>query len=279
VVKVSSDGGVGHLAASPEASVEQTPSGAQPKWRRTLEKELAHVSFFEGLTEGEWRQLVRRRRVTSINHDTVLSLDWPHYCAGATMSCGGPKGWCYTFNGHQTNYHHMRKVAMVDVLARTFPRLLAEKVAGEVTRAVANGTLPYPNLRYSGSGEVNVKHIPALELLAQCGIRLWGFSRNIIVARALRDVGASVIFSCDKSTPQPVVAAAMAEGLPLSYSSEGVDDVPQQQSVVVFPIHRSGRVQEVVDLPELCPKVVHEYLHHERPRATCQTVCHRCHQP
>jgi hypothetical protein len=166
---------------------------------------------------------------------------------------------------------------MVDVLASEQPELFAEHVVGEVGKAVSAGKLPDAHLRYSGSGELNVTHMRALALVASAGVRLWGFTRNLPVARALRESGIAVIVSYDRSTPGQQVAAAQREGLPLAYSSLGVDDVPPFESLVVFPLHRSGRVLEVADVAGLCPKVVREYLDQERPVGSCQTVCHRCH--
>lgn len=250
-----------------------------PKWRRMLARELRERSRFESLSVGEWRSLLETRSVTSSNHDTVLSLDWPHYCAGASQACGGPRGWCYTFTGLQAGENHVRKVAMVDALATLHPALFAERVVLEVERAVRSGALPYANLRYSGSGELNACHVKGLALVATRGVRLWGFTRNLVVASALRAAEIPVIVSYDRSTVLRHVLAARRKGFPLGYSSEGVDDGPPHPSVVVFPVHRSGRIPEVVDVPELCPKVVHEYLHQERPPAMCQSVCQRCHQP
>lgn len=250
-----------------------------PKWRRMLDRELAQRSNFERLSVDEWRRLLRARSVTSTNHDTVLSLDWPHYCVAASVACGGASGYCYTFTGLLAGNGHIRKVAMVDVLAMRFPELFAETVIAEVDRAVGAGALPYRNLRYSGSGELTIKHINALALVAEGGVHLWGFTKSIEVAKALHEAGIAVIVSYDRSTPRPLIASANKEGLPLAYSSDGVEDIPPSESVVVFPIHRSGRIQEVADVPRLCPKVVHEYLNQERPAGTCQTVCQRCHRP
>jgi len=250
-----------------------------PKWRRLLKKELEARSQFSSLSLNEWRSLLKARSVCSNNHDTVLSLDWPHYCARATEGCGGTRGWCYTFTGPQAGEKHIRKVAMVDALASFQPTLFSEVVVLEVERAVHKGKLPYPNLRYSGSGEVNSTHVEALALVAAQGVRLWGFSRNLSVAKSLRARGIAVILSYDRSTPAQQTDAAREEGFPLAYSSVGVEDTPPFESLVVFPLHRSGRVPEVADVSGLCPKVLNEYLHHERPHATCQTLCQRCHTP
>src|SRR5208283_5819688 len=92
-----------------------------PRWRLRLDKELAFRDEFSGLSEVEWSVLLKTRHVTSSNNDTVLSLDWPHFCANATPACGGPNGWCYTFQGNQAGKLHNRHAAMVDVLARNFP--------------------------------------------------------------------------------------------------------------------------------------------------------------
>ena len=248
-----------------------------PKWRRMLEKEMAERSAFEGLSELEWLKVLRGRGITSANHDTVLSLDWPHFCATATEACGGAKGWCYTFTGLQAGGSHVRKVAMVDALAVEWPGLFAKTVVAEVGRAVASGAIPYPNLRYSGSGELRMQHLEALANISAAGITLWGFTKNIAIARALRSLKISVIFSHDCTTDRAVLSTAVREEIPLAYISSGVDDRPNHPCVVVFPLHRSGRVGEIADVPMLCPKVVHEYLNQVRPAGSCQIVCQRCH--
>ena len=101
-------------------------SEPKPRWQQRLGKELAFRSEFENLNEQAWRSLLKNRRVTSSNYDTVLSLDWPHFCANATLACGGPNGWCYTFQGNQAGKLHNRHAAMVDVLARSFPDVFGE---------------------------------------------------------------------------------------------------------------------------------------------------------
>jgi hypothetical protein len=281
IARMSQGGALGGTAGGDRPTLSQVPidESSTPKWRRKLERELGERARFDGLSVEEWRCLLEGRSVTSSNHDTVLSLDWPHYCAGASEACGGPRGWCYTFTGLLAGKHHISKVAMVDALASLHPALFAEQVVLEVERAVRSGALPYANLRYSGSGELNPGHVRALALVAARGVRLWGFTRNLAVASALRAASIAVIVSYDRSTPSRQLAAARLEGFPLAYSSGGVDDHPPYPSLVVFPLHRSGRVPEVADVLGLCPKVVHEYLHQERPPATCQVECQRCHSP
>jgi hypothetical protein len=250
-----------------------------PRWRQRLKKELAFRPAFEDLDQKAWEQLLRKRRITSTNHDTVLSLDWPHFCSHATPACGGREGWCYTFQGNQATKLHNRHVAMVDVLARRFPRLFAERVESEVRQTVADGLMKYANLRYSGSGEVVEAHVTALEQIALRGVSLWGFTRSLRLAQELRKIGASVIISCDRSSPEGFAECAMAAGFALAYSSMGVEDHPHPKALVTFPVHRGGRVREVVDTPSLCPKVVAEFLHGCRPAASCQLICTRCHAP
>lgn len=250
-----------------------------PRWRQRLEKELAFRPEFDDLDETAWRALLKKRRVASSNNDTVLSLDWPHFCAHSTPACGGPQGWCYTFQGNQAGKLHNRHAAMVDVLARNFPVIFAEQVTAEVNAAVQAGLMPYPNLRYSGSGEVVEAYVPALRGVCERGVRLWGFTRNLRLARQLRDMGAGVIVSCDKSSTPGFVEEASADGFPLGYSSNGVHDLPPKGTVVTFPVHRVGRVREVVDSPSVCPKVLADFLDDCRPKASCQLICHRCHNP
>jgi hypothetical protein len=250
-----------------------------PRWRQRLEKELAYRPEFDSLDEAAWRALLKKRRVASSNNDTVLSLDWPHFCAHATSACGGPQGWCYTFQGNQAGKLHNRHAAMVDVLARNFPVIFAEQVTAEVNAAVRAGLMPYPNLRYSGSGEVVEAYVPALRGVSERGVRLWGFTRNLRLARKLRDMGAGVIVSCDKSSPEGFIEEASAAGFPLGYSSNGVHDLPPKGTVVTFPVHRVGKVREVVDSPSVCPKVLADFLDDCRPKASCQLICQRCHNP
>jgi hypothetical protein len=255
------------------------PRTVQPRWQRRLTLELAHSREFEGLDELQWEMLLRKRRVTSVNHDTVLALDWPHFCGHATEACGGRAGWCYTFQGNQANRLHNRHVAMVDALARSFPHLFGAAVAREVHEAVHDKRLPYANLRYSGSGEVVEAYIPALRQVCERGVHLWGFTRSVNMANALRELGAGVIFSCDRTTPVADLSTATMQGFPLGYTSADVNDRPPAGTVVTFPVHRVGRVREVVDCSSICPKVLADFLHDCRPPASCQQVCQRCHRP
>lgn len=249
----------------------------EQKWGTLLSKELAQRGRYEDLSEAEWRKLCSRRCITSGNHDTVLSLDWPHYCVGATVGCGGLKGWCYTFHGQLAGPSHIARVAFNDAFAEQHPSLFANCVAREVRRAVAAGKLRYPNLRYSGSGELAPHHLPAMRELAGQSIHLWGFSRRIDLALALRDMGVSVIISCDATSNEELIAEARTAGFPLAYSSKGVDDPPPQGTLVTFPIHRGRFVREVVETKSLCPKVVQQYMFGNRKAAMCQSTCRRCH--
>lgn len=249
-----------------------------PKWVRMLKRELRERACYEGMSFSEWNLLLQKRNVTSLNHDTVLSLDWPHYCTESSEACGGPNGWCYTFLGPQASRYHIRKVAMVDVLAVEFPELFAENVVDEVLRAMKKGLILDPNIRYSGSGELRQEHVRALSLVREKGLSLWGFTRNITIAEALRRSDIAVIYSYDKYTPSNKVMDARNKGFRLAYTSLGVDDFPPVPSFVVFPLHRSGNVPEVVDAVNLCPKVVNEYFCHKRSVGTCQTLCKRCHE-
>jgi hypothetical protein len=254
-------------------------SEPKPRWQQRLGKELVFRSEFDNLDEKAWRSLLQNRHVTSTNHDTVLSLDWPHFCANATPACGGPDGWCYTFQGNQAGKLHNRHAAMVDVLARSFPDVFGEKVAAEVQTAVDAGKMPYRNLRYSGSGEVVEAYLPALRQIQNRGVFLWGFTRNLDLAHDLRELGASVIISCDKTSPPGFVEQAVEQSFPLAYSSSGVQDRPPVGTLVTFPVHRVGRVREVVDSPTVCPKVLADFLDDCRPKASCQLICQRCHKP
>jgi hypothetical protein len=90
-------------------------------------------------------------------------------------------------------------------------------------------------------------------------------------------IGASVIVSCDASSPDGFVEEASGSGFRLAYSSTGVADSPPADAFVTFPVHRVGRVHEVVDHPSICPKVMSEFLYDHREAGTCQHVCRRCH--
>jgi hypothetical protein len=256
---------------------QEKATSAFPRWRVRLEKELAHVGEFESLDEAEWASLLRVRSVTSRNHDTVLSLDWPHYCAHSTPACGGPEGWCYTFQGNQASIAHNRHAAMVDQLAINEPALFARTVRVEVEKAVASGQLAYPNLRLAGSGETIDAYVPALAEVVRHGVRVWGFTRNIRLAERLREAGVAVIVSCDRTSPPGFVERVTRSDFPIAYTSTGVDDHPPAETLVTFPVHRVGRVREVVDAPTLCPKVLADFLDDSRPEAFCQRYCQRCH--
>jgi len=180
-------------------------------------------------------------------------------------------------SGESGRKTHNRHAAMVDVLATTEPILFGEIVELEVRRAVERGMLTYPNIRYSGSGEIVEAYVPALLEVERRGIRLWGFTRSLRYARLLRDIGVSVIVSCDQTSPLDVVERARKDDFPLGYSSVGVEDEPPEGTLVTFPVHRVGRVREVVDTPSLCPKVLSDYFDDSRPEGYCQRLCSRCH--
>lgn len=248
-----------------------------PKWRRRLAVERSFVADYEVLGNAELEAMAEGADLLSSNHDTVLSLDWPHYCSYATEACGGRRGWCYTFAGFHVTPAQARKVALNDVLARRVPHAFANRIATCIMSEVRRGTLPYPNLRYSGSGEISLAHVSAIEDIASRGVRLWGFTKNPQVAEALHRASVPVIFSSDRTTPADHLSIPRSLGIPLAYSSAGVDDLPPPGTVVTFPVHISGRVTEAADHPSLCPKVVEEFLHGDRTPAWCQTRCQRCH--
>lgn len=248
-----------------------------PRWKKRLDKERAFINEFDDLEKEDWLELLKKRRVTSSNHDTYLSIDWPHYCSHATEACGGINGWCYTFQGRQATDLHNRHAAMVDVLARKFPGVFGEKVAEEVGKAESAGQIPYKNIRFSGSGEMTDKHVEAVRQVVLQGVHAWGFSRSLKVAAQLRELGAFVIISYDATSPKQFVQEAVAEEFPLAYSSSGVADIPPEKTLVTFPVHKVGRVHEVADVASLCPKVLSEFFHDERQHSFCQKHCRRCH--
>jgi hypothetical protein len=248
-----------------------------PKWKERLRLEIAAQAPLLCLSSGQLADLVRSKRMTSDNHDTVVSLNWPHYCSGATSACGGQSGWCYTFQGHQALSNHHPKVALTDLAAKTIPDVFAEKVAKEIKDLTNKGKLPYPNLRFSGSGETATTHLPALYNLIRHGIHLWGFTRNHKNAAGLKNAGASVIFSCDRTTKPKDLELARSSGLAIAYSSDSVSDRPPTGTIVTFPLHRSGAVKEVTDSPTVCPKVMEEFCFGDRDSGACQWRCNRCH--
>ena len=154
----------------------------------------------------------------------------------------------------------------------------ANSLRRKIQKAVDVGSLSYPNLRFSGSGEVTEAHMAALAEVSRRGIRLWGFTRSLRLAGRLREIGASVIVSCDATSPPRLSEEARREGFPLAYSSSGVADAPPDGTLVTFaPVHRIGRVREVVDAPSLCPKVLTDFFEDHRPEGFCQRFCQRCH--
>lgn len=251
---------------------------AKPKWQKLLRKELEHSRSYEGLSRDALIGLLKKNGVLSDNYDTVVSLDFPHYCIGATDGCGGESGWCYTFQGFQSLTAHSSKVGLVDFCIRNYPEIVVSKIVEEVNGLVRKGLLPYPNLRFSGSGEVAAMHIDALKEISNHGINLWGFSRNIRVASILKSAGIKVIFSCDNTTSQEMVQQALESGLSIAYTSCDVTDAPAYEVEVVFPLHRGGKVKQVVNHPMNCPKVISEYFSHSREPASCQLICTRCHE-
>jgi hypothetical protein len=249
------------------------------KWKLRLKLELDMGSEFKGLKADEWNLKLSRKRLVNDNYDTVISLDWPHYCSHATKGCGGPNGWCYTLGGQiGGNKARSLRAAMTDRLARDYPDVFAEIVHKEILQFVKNKKINYPNIRFSGSGEVHQNHFAALIALKNKGVQLWGFSRNPKFAIELQEHGISVLFSCDATTPEQNLEYAKNNGLKLAYTSLGVSDVPKFEAFVVFPVHRSGRVREIADTRNVCPKISQEFLTGKRKPASCQKVCTLCHK-
>ena len=265
------------LAESAGERYQLPVEGTPPKWRARLALERAEIERYENLDISELAGLISAADPLSVNHDTVVSLDWPHYCSFATEACGGAKGWCYTFSGFHVSRSQAAKVAANDVMARRLPHQFAQRVVDCVNQQVRSGRLPYPNLRFSGSGEITLQHIATLAEIKERGVLLWGFTKNPSVASRLAMHGVSVIFSSDHSSEARDVTAARSSGVPIAYSSRGADDNPPDDALVTFPVHVSGRVMEVVDHPSVCPKVVDEFLYGNRIRGWCQERCRRCH--
>ncbi len=257
---------------------ELTDGRLTEKWRQLLAQELQYRNALTGQSTEKLTELCKRSKLLSGNIDTGVSLDFPHYCTGATPLCGGPRGWCYTFSGRHCSEGHHQKVALIDVLSVKEPELLAATVLTEVDNARVKGLVSSMNLRYAGSGEVAPHHLPALKIISSKGIKLWGFTKRLDVALSLRAIGASVLFSWDSSSKLDLVQEAVTNGFQLAYTSADALDRPEIPSFVVFPLHRQGRVREVVDCSNLCPKVVEEYLTDTRRPGACQSRCTRCHE-
>ena len=258
--------------------LEDHKNGVVPKWKRRLDVELSFAVQYAKLSLKELEAIIIDHTITSENHDTVLALDFPHYCYSASVGCGGARGWCYTFQGHQSFSAHHRKVALIDAASKNAPHALARKCVSEIKTAVTAGRLSYPNIRFSGSGEVMPHHLVFLKLIAEYGVQLWGFSRNLKIANQLRTLGAAVHISCDQTTDPGLIKKARQQGFPLAYTSIGVHDKPPEGTNVTFPLHRSGRVREIVDSSSLCPKVINEYFNQQRAAGSCQKICTRCHK-
>jgi len=248
------------------------------KWKKRLKRELAFHKEFEDLSIQEINERISQTKLLSDNYDTVCSLDLPHYCSGATSSCGGEQGWCYTFQGFQSLDNHLRKTSFLDFCIKFHLGSVVHKILGELSVLVDKKLIPYPNLRYSGSGELTAHHIPLLRKLSDNSIHVWGFTKNLDIAIELHKVGISVIFSYDKTSDLKMVNRAHLEGIPLAYTSEGVEDSPAFDTAVVFPLHRGGKVKEIVEHERLCPKVVEEFLGGKRQASSCQIHCTRCHK-
>jgi hypothetical protein len=247
------------------------------KWKVKLHEELSYGAGFAHLSDEELLSLLDTKDILSANHDTRIALDFPHYCSSATKGCGGDNGWCYTFGGHQASKAHSRKVALIDVCAKRLPNALAEKISNELFVYLEKGLIQYPNLRFSGSGELAKHHLDLIEILISKKINLWGFSKNLKLASSLRALGSQVLISIDKTTDARFVEKAIRLGFLIAYTSIGVDDYPPANTLVTFPLHRGGKVKEVVDVSSLCPKVVEEYFHGKRNSGYCQDICNRCH--
>ena len=247
------------------------------KWKTALQAELAHQSGIKSLPVGDLLKLLPSQKVTSLNHDTVISINWPHYCSCATSACGGEGGYCYTLQGVMKSAAHAKKAAIIDIIATTEPSFFAQRVYEEVVNSMVSGAQSTLNVRYSGSGELTLKHIPAVERIRETGVIPWGFTRRIDVAKSLMGSGISVLLSADWTTDGDIIREAQKASIPMSYTSRGVNDIPPVGTFVTFPVHRSGRVSEVVDHPTLCPKVIDEFLNMRRQESWCQLRCNRCH--
>ena len=247
------------------------------KWKRYLIKELQYERKFRYLNINRLEKIIKRTGLLSKNHDTFLSLDWPHYCKYATDGCGGKNGWCYTFFGNQATQTKLQKVALVDFISTKYPEYFAEKVEKELSVFINKGKIRYKNIRFSGYGEINKKHLKALHLLASKDIRMWGFTKNPWIIKTLLDLGIYVLFSCDKTTPSAYMDFILKSGIDIAYTSSGINDRPPLNTKVTFPVHISGNVKEVIDHESLCPKVVEEFLTKQRQNYWCQLRCQRCH--
>ena len=83
----------------------------------------------------------------------------------------------------------------------------------------------------------------------------------------------------EKTSPPDLFSSAREFNFPFGYTSTSVDDLPPEDTIVTFPLHRIGRVREVVDSDTVCPKVLADFLDDFRPPASCQDHCRRCHNP
>jgi hypothetical protein len=247
------------------------------KWKVKLDIEMKLKKKFESLSISDLSKKIELKKILSDNHDTVVSLDFPHYCYYSTESCGGKNGWCYTFQGYQSMNNHYSKVALIDIASEKIPKLLAKKISSEVNTVFKNNKIPYPNIRYCGSGEISKKHLKLLNYIKDEGIHLWGFTRNIELGKILKNEDISVIISIDKTSDKKVYTNASDNGLKIAYTSDSIDDVPPKGCHVVFPVHRLGKVKEVGDFESLCPKVVSEFFTGCRKNGTCQNECKKCH--
>jgi hypothetical protein len=249
----------------------------QPKWRKRLKLEQSYIKHFEEFSEEDLIDKANSTSFLSSNHDTVVSLDWPHFCYFATEACGGVSGWCYTLTGINMTDSQAKKSALTDVVARRYPNIFAERVESELRLHIKRKTIKYLNLRYSGAGELHPDHLNAILAIKTKGINLWGFTKNPKLALILIENNISVLYSCDLTTSRNQIEWARNNNIPLAYSSDGIHDIPPENTFVTFPIHVSGRVSELVDHNTLCPKVVEEFLNGDRTPAWCQQRCKRCH--
>jgi len=247
------------------------------KWKLKLKEEMAESKPISDLSNKELELLIHRKTILSSNYDTVLALDFPHYCSKATLGCGGEKGWCYTFGGHQAGPSHAKKVALVDVASKRIPKILVNKILREIEAATHKKRLPYPNLRISGSGEAAFHHLDLIGMINAAGVKTWGFTKNISIAIAMRKLGTNILISADKTTPKDLIHQAKKDDFRFAYTSTDHIDYPPENTLVTFPLHRGGRVREAVDSPSLCPKVIEEFLSGKRRDAYCQLRCNRCH--
>ena len=189
----------------------------------------------------------RPTTILSSNSKTGVSLNLPikGHCT-PTKNCAKC---CYAKSGHTTLPASQKKQVW-----------LSKYLAGNDISELIHEARLHTAVRISGTGDLSLKHIPNMKLLAKScpGTVFWGMTRKIEIAKALNRIkNIKIMVSIDSSSPEEIkkYKGALCWGPNLPN-----DKIPKQKNIItVFPYHSHGRVvNNVKRHPKDCKAVWHE---------------------